>query len=75
MAPSLRRALRILRSRTSTAAGVAARAAPVAARDLAGVTGAVLIVHGAGLIYAPAGWIAGGSLLLAAAWLSARRAP
>lgn len=50
-----------------------AKAAPVVARDLAGIVGAVLIAIGAGEIYAPAGLIVGGTLLLAGAILSARR--
>lgn len=43
------------------------------ARDLAGVGGAGLIAAGAGQVYAPAGLIVGGTLLLSGAVLSARR--
>jgi hypothetical protein len=42
-------------------------------RDLAGIAGAGAIAAGAWLIYAPAGLIVGGLLLLAAAILSAVR--
>ncbi|MFI4983301.1 MAG: hypothetical protein ACHQIO_23350 [Nevskiales bacterium] len=41
-------------------------------RDAAGLGGAGLCAYGAWLIYPPAGFIAGGVLLLAGAWLSAR---
>lgn len=40
--------------------------------DLAGLAGATAIAYGAWLIYEPAGFIVGGMLLLAAAWLGAR---
>lgn len=40
--------------------------------DIAGLAGAGSLVYGAWLIYEPAGFIAGGCLLLAAAWLGAR---
>jgi len=42
------------------------------ARDLLGVAGAVSITWGCFLIYRPAGFIVGGTLLLAAAVLLAR---
>ncbi len=44
-----------------------AAAAPVLLRDGAGLAGAVAIAYGAWLIYPPAGFIAGGVLLLAGA--------
>lgn len=50
-----------------------ARAAlPEALADLAGIAGAGLVSYGAALVYHPAGFIAGGALLVAGAWLSAR---
>lgn len=42
------------------------------ARDAAGLAGAGLIAYGAWLVYAPAGFIAGGALLIAGALLLAR---
>ena len=50
-----------------------AKAAPAVVRDCAGIAGVGMIAIGAGQIYAPAGLIAGGLLLLAGAVLSARR--
>ena len=44
----------------------------VVVRDLAGVVGAALIAYGAWLIYAPAGFITGGILLVVASVLLAR---
>lgn len=40
--------------------------------DILGILGACLITAGAALIYIPAGYITGGTLLLAAAVLAAR---
>lgn len=40
-------------------------------RDILALAGAALVAYGAWLIYAPAGFIAGGVLLLAATILSA----
>lgn len=40
--------------------------------DLAGLAGAAAIAYGAWLVHEPAGFIIGGALLLAAAWLGAR---
>lgn len=40
--------------------------------DLAGLAGATAISYGAWLVYEPAGFIVGGTLLLAAAWIGAR---
>ena len=48
-----------------------ARSLPDMVRDIAGLAGAALIAYGWWLIYPPAGYIAGGVLLLAAAFLSA----
>jgi ABC-type protease/lipase transport system fused ATPase/permease subunit len=42
------------------------------ARDLAGLAGAGLVAYGAWLVYRPAGFIAGGVLLIAASILLAR---
>ncbi len=53
---------------------LAAAAAPAVLRDAAGLAGAGMVAHGAAEIYAPAGWIVGGIMLLAAAWLAARSA-
>ncbi len=47
----------------------AARAIPILLRDLTGLSGAGLIAYGAWMIYAPAGFIVGGSLLLCGAML------
>ena len=41
-------------------------------RDTAGLLGAAAIAYGAWQIYPPLGFIAGGALLLAGAWLLAR---
>jgi hypothetical protein len=41
-------------------------------RDVLGLAGAALAAYGAWLIYAPAGYILGGALLLAGSLLSAR---
>jgi hypothetical protein len=48
------------------------RAAPSLGRDISGIAGGVLISYGAGRIYAAAGFIVGGILLLAGALLAAR---
>lgn len=50
----------------------AAKIGPVVIRDSIGLAGLVLLVHGVGLIYRPAGWIVAGVLLVAYAALSAR---
>ena len=47
---------------------------PVLARDCAGLTGVALVSYGAWLVYPPAGFIAGGTLLLAGALISGRKA-
>lgn len=54
------------------AAGAVARALPGLTRDIAGLGGAGLVAYGAWLVYAPAGYIAGGIILLAGAFLSVR---
>lgn len=51
---------------------VAAKVAPVAARDLVGLAGLVMITHGCAQVYVPAGWIVGGVLLSAFAFVTAR---
>jgi hypothetical protein len=48
------------------------RALPVLLCDAAGIGGAGLIAYGAWLVYAPAGFIVGGILLLIAAVMAAR---
>ncbi len=40
--------------------------------DVAGLAGAALISYGAWLVYAPAGYIVGGALLLAGSLLASR---
>ncbi len=47
-------------------------ALPVFLRDAAGVIGAALIAYGAWRVYAPAGYIMGGALLLTGSILLAR---
>lgn len=47
-------------------------ALPVLIRDAVGLCGAGLASYGAWLVYEPAGFIAGGVLLMAGAWLVAR---
>jgi len=47
-------------------------AAPTLIRDAGGMLAAVSVAHGAGMVYAPAGWIVGGLLGLAGVWLHAR---
>ncbi|HLW94047.1 MAG TPA: hypothetical protein VKS25_01595 [Solirubrobacteraceae bacterium] len=49
------------------AAAKLAEAVPVLLRDAAGLSGIGLISYGAWLVYAPAGYIAAGALLLALA--------
>jgi hypothetical protein len=44
-----------------------------ALRDLAGVTGLLLVSYGAWRVYEPAGYIVAGALLLAGAFLSGAR--
>lgn len=41
-------------------------------RDIAGLAGIALVSYGAWLVYQPAGFIAGGAILLAGAVVSAR---
>lgn len=50
------------------------RALPALARDAAGISGAGLIVYGAWLVYAPAGFVVGGTFLMLSALVLARRA-
>jgi hypothetical protein len=52
-----------------------AGALPALIRDACGVAGVVLLSYGAWLVYAPAGFITGGVLLLAGAVLLARSGP
>jgi hypothetical protein len=47
-------------------------ALPMVLRDLAGLSGAVLVAYGAFLVYPPAGYIVGGVMLLAASLFLAR---
>ncbi len=47
---------------------------PLIARDGAGLAGAGLVAYGAWMIYAPAGFIVGGGLLMAGAYLNAKAA-
>lgn len=49
----------------------ALKVAPALARDLAGLTGVGLISYGAWQIYPPAGFIVGGSLMIAGVLLLA----
>lgn len=49
-------------------------ALPALLRDGAGLAGACLIARGAAMIYEPAGYIAGGALLLLGAFLAGRNA-
>lgn len=51
----------------------AAAAAADSAPDAMLVAGAALLSYGAHMIYAPAGFIVGGGLLLFAGWAAARR--
>jgi hypothetical protein len=50
----------------------ARKKAGVLARDGAGLTGCGLVSYGAGLIYAPIGFIVAGLLLIAGAYLLAK---
>jgi hypothetical protein len=54
------------------AVGLTARALPALLRDASGLGGAALVAYGAWCVYVPAGYIVGGLLLLAGAWLHAR---
>jgi hypothetical protein len=47
-------------------------ALPVVLCDLVGIAGAAAVAYGAWQIYQPAGWVVGGTLAIAAAWLVAR---
>jgi hypothetical protein len=49
--------------------GFAARIVPVALRDLAGLAGVGLVAYGAWRVHEAAGFIVGGVLLIAAAFL------
>jgi len=51
----------------------AAAAAPAVIRDLCALIGAGLISYGSWLVFAPAGYIVAGLMLLAATIFSARR--
>ena len=55
----------------ATALHTIAGAVPGVVRDLAGLSGVGLVSYGAWLIYPPAGFIAGGSLLIVGALLAA----
>lgn len=55
----------------AVAVRVAAAAVPALLRDLAGLSGVGLVAYGAWLIYPPAGFIVGGSLLILGALLLA----
>ena len=54
--------------------GRAIRALPGLLRDAAGLCGAGATAYGAWQVYAPAGFIVGGGLLVAGAWLDGRSA-
>jgi hypothetical protein len=45
---------------------------PVLVRDLAGLAGAAGVSYGCWQMWKPLGWVAGGALLIAGAWLMAR---
>lgn len=62
-----------LRSLAARAFDVSRQISPVLAVDAIGVVGCGLIVYGAGLVYQPAGFLVAGAMLLAGAWLIARR--
>lgn len=62
-----------VRAAISAAASGMAAVVPVMMRDCAGLAGAAAIAYGAWMIYPPAGYIAGGFLVLAGAVLTARR--
>ena len=47
---------------------------PAVARDIFGLAGVGLVSYGAWLVYVPAGFISGGTLLIAGALLSGRSA-
>lgn len=49
-----------------------AKVAPALIRDGAGLAGVGLVSYGAGLVYAPAGYITAGLLLIAGAFLAGR---
>lgn len=51
---------------------LAAQAIAPLCRDAIGIAGALLICHGVGLIYRPAGFIAAGAFLLLAAYFLSR---
>ena len=55
----------------AAAVGTVARMVPGLVRDLAGLCGVGLVSYGAWLIYPPAGFIVGGSLLIVGALLAA----
>lgn len=56
-------------------AGAALRVIMGVLPDMAALAGAALTAYGAALIYRPAGFIAGGVLLMAMAFLAARSEP
>jgi len=49
-------------------------AVPALLRDAAGLAGAGAVAYGAWLVYPPAGFMVGGGLLIAGAWLSGKGA-
>jgi hypothetical protein len=59
-------------NRVSSSLSAAARAAPVMLRDAAGIAGVGLIAYGAWLVFPPAGYITGGTLLLTGALIVSR---
>jgi hypothetical protein len=56
-----------------TASHHVGRVLPALIRELAGLAGAGLIAYGAWLVYAPAGFVTGGILLLAGSLAAAAR--
>ncbi len=68
----IRRLLSAIGRGSRRAGSAIAARIPTVARDLSGLAGAGLVSYGMWLIYAPYGFITGGILLLAGAFLSAK---
>lgn len=68
----LARLTAVLSDRVPKAAAAVLKLAPVIVGDGAGVAGVGLVAYGSWLVYAPAGFIVAGVLLIAGAFLSGR---
>jgi hypothetical protein len=63
-----------MRAKLRAALKASAKHAPVLMRDAAGLAGALMVIRGSAMVYAPAGWLVAGLGLLAWVILTARTA-